>query len=156
MLILVLLPSTNKCQVPSTALIHQVNSEGYISSYVTQKTGCGDSDNPWLLTADVGQRINITLIDFAAATENGSDEDDSQCNVYATIRDNRGTAVVNTVCGGQKKKLIPVFISTSNSVEIKLVGKSIQQGYNEGQFLLKFTSKLSDFMFSYDLSRNLK
>ena len=142
----VLFPSTNKCQVPSAALIHQVNSEGYISSYVTQKTSCGDSDNPWLLSADVGQRINITLVDFAITTGNSNDKNDFQCDVYAIIRDGSSTAITNTVCGGQKKNIVPVFISTSNSVEIKLVGKSIQQGNNEGQFLLKFTSKLSDLL----------
>ena len=45
-----------------------VGTEGCISSYITQKTGCGDSDNSWLLTANVGQRINITLIDFVSSS----------------------------------------------------------------------------------------
>ena len=121
--------------------VTNVGTEGYIASYVTQKTSCGDTDNPLLLTVDEGQRINITLIDFASSDTNSNEEIDSKCVVYATIRDGMGT-VRNVVCGGGAKKIAPVFMSTSNSIEIQLVGKTIQQQRGERQFLLKYSSKL--------------
>ena len=134
----------NKCQTPMPMSVDEVGTTGYISSFVTQKTSCGDTDNPWLITADVGQRINVTLIDFVStlASDNGSPKENFECDVYATIREENG-AVTNTVCGGQKRKTVPVFLSTSNSVEIKLVGRSIQQGNSEGHFLLQYTSKIT-------------
>jgi len=39
---------------------------GYIASLVTDRTGAGSPGCPWLLRAAPWQRINITLIDFAA------------------------------------------------------------------------------------------
>ena len=118
--------------------ITDVGTEGYIANYVTEKTSCGDADNPLLLTVDEGQRINITLIDFASYDSNGNEEASSECIVYATIRDGNG-AVRNFVCGGGPKQILPVFVSTTNNVEIQLVN---QQKTAERQFLLKYTSRV--------------
>ena len=107
---------------------------------MTEKTGCGDSDNPWLLTVDEGQMINITLIDFANTNKNENDETSNKCIVYAIIRDGKG-AVRNVVCGGGPRKIVPVFMSTSNRVEIQLVNRLNQPNKAEGQFLLKYSSK---------------
>ena len=117
-----------------------IGVEGYISSFVTQQTDCGDSDNPWLLTTDIGQIINITLIDFASPTSGEYEEKGHSCVVYATIREENG-AVTSTVCGGQGRRVSAVFLSASNSVEIRLASKIIQQGSGERHFLLKYTSK---------------
>ena len=38
---------------------------GYLASTVTQTTGCGSVDAPWLIQAAPGQRISISLLDFA-------------------------------------------------------------------------------------------
>ena len=37
----------------------------YIASVLTQETGCGLGSKPWILEAQPGQRINLTLLDFA-------------------------------------------------------------------------------------------
>ena len=108
-----------------------------MSSFVTQQTGCGNADNPWLLRVGHGQRINITLIDFTSANSEYQSENDHLCNVYATIKDGNG-AVAHTVCGGRGKKVTPVFMSVTNNVEIKITSKS-NQAKNDGQFLLKYT-----------------
>ena len=120
--------------------ITNVGTEGYIANYVTEKTSCGDADNPWLLTVDEGQRINITLIDFASYDTSENEEISNKCVVYATIRDGNG-AVRNVVCGGGLKHIAPVFMSSSNSVEIQLVNKVNVQQKTERQFLLKYSSK---------------
>ncbi len=39
-------------------------SVGYLSSSVTAQTGIGSWDCPWVIKADVGQQINVTLLDF--------------------------------------------------------------------------------------------
>ena len=47
-----------------------------LSSQVTELTGCGTADWPWLIDAGEGQRVNITLHDFSrealAATHAGN------------------------------------------------------------------------------------
>ena len=41
------------------------SSVGHIASLATQETGwCGSDSSPWLIEAQPGQRINITLLDF--------------------------------------------------------------------------------------------
>jgi len=36
-----------------------------LSSEMTQLTGCGTADWPWLINAGHGQRLNITMYDFS-------------------------------------------------------------------------------------------
>ncbi len=112
--------------------------EGYVASSVATNTGCGDVSRPWILVAGVGQRINITLIDFANSVSSDKSNEDYECNVYATIKDGDG-GITHTVCGGGHKRISPVFLSSSHIIEIRLVGKSIQQNNNDGQYLLKYT-----------------
>ena len=39
-------------------------SEGYISSLIAKKTGCGSSKAPWKIEVLPGQQINISIISF--------------------------------------------------------------------------------------------
>ena len=112
-------------------------AEGYLSSFITQQTGCGNAENPWLLRVGHGQRINITLIDFTSANSEYQSIYHQLCNIYATIKDGNG-AVTHTVCGGRGRKVTPVFISVTNNVEVKITSKSNQMK-NDGHFLLKYT-----------------
>ena len=41
------------------------SSEGYLSSMVAAQNGYGSVDCPWIITAQEGQRIDITLLDFS-------------------------------------------------------------------------------------------
>ena len=38
---------------------------GYIASTVSDMTGCGLADAPWVIEVRPGQKINITLFDFS-------------------------------------------------------------------------------------------
>jgi hypothetical protein len=40
---------------------------GYLASIVTEETGCGSMDTPWLIKAEPGQTIRIRLLDFGTA-----------------------------------------------------------------------------------------
>ena len=44
-------------------------SEGYLSNAITKASGCGSANAPWVLEAQPGQRINITLFDFAVMSD---------------------------------------------------------------------------------------
>jgi len=98
---------------------------GLLSSQVTELTGCGTADWPWLIKAGNGQRVNITLHDFshdALATRSrgsGAARDARTCKVYATIRDGSGSRST-TICGG-RAPVTHVFLSTTNRVEIRLL-----------------------------------
>ncbi len=43
-----------------------VASAGFLASTVTEATGCGSAETPWLLQVARGQRVNLTLHDFSA------------------------------------------------------------------------------------------
>ena len=98
---------------------------GLLSSQVTELTGCGRADWPWLIEAGDGQRVNITLHDFSyealATREPGSSalKDGRTCKVYATIRDGSGSRST-TICGG-RAPVTHVFLSTTNRVQIRLL-----------------------------------
>ena len=59
-------PSRELCQ--STGFIKLEATSGYLSSLVTEETGCGTASTPWILEALPGQNINLTLLDFTFAT----------------------------------------------------------------------------------------
>ena len=58
----VIVPDVHCCQGRDTVLL--AADRGLISNYMTQLSGCGGVDCPWVLQASPGRRINITLLDF--------------------------------------------------------------------------------------------
>ena len=105
-------------------------TSGLLSSQVTELTGCGTADWPWLIEARDGQRINITLHDFSrealSSGHLGSDawagfakQQSRTCKVYATIRDG-SVGRSTTICGDQAPAT-HVFLSTTSRVEIRLL-----------------------------------
>ena len=61
-------------------------SGGYLASVVTTETGCGGPGCPWLVRVEDGQRVNITLINFARSHHN-DDDDVDQSEVTNDARD---------------------------------------------------------------------
>jgi len=47
-------------------------SRGFLSNLVADETGCGSFDSPWWLAAESGQRLRLTLYDFAAGVQQSS------------------------------------------------------------------------------------
>ena len=47
-------------------------SRGFLSNLVADETGCGSFDSAWWLAADPGQRLRLTLYDFAAGVDTSS------------------------------------------------------------------------------------
>jgi len=57
-------PSGGACRNPAAQTANR--DDGLLSSVVSAKTGCGSPATPWIIDVGPGQRINISLIDFAA------------------------------------------------------------------------------------------
>ena len=47
-------------------------SSGFLASVTTEETGLGSAECPWLISTRPGQRINLTLHNFAAVTPSSS------------------------------------------------------------------------------------
>ena len=134
------------CESLSSVIVPKVGSEGYISSYVSQQTGCGSKDIPWILKVGAGQRLNITLIDFTGNQLTKQPMPlEHTCIIYASIRDGSGPAKL-PVCGGTGRKMTPVFESRSNSVEIGINAVKQQNVKNYGQFLLKYVGEYLQYV----------
>jgi len=58
-----------------------------LASVVTMETGCGGPDCPWLVTVEDGQRVNITLVNFARSYHHDDDDDDEELDTANDARD---------------------------------------------------------------------
>jgi len=112
-----------------------------MASIVAMETGIGAADCPWIIRAEPFQRINVTLFDFAAPpSEAGDSKHDlaraassGECVEYAVITEGNGPQLFNTsVCGGRRRQGV-VFVSSSHTVEIRIVVSS-----KTPPFLLKY------------------
>ena len=50
----------------SSKFVKVTSPHGYLSSTVTTQTTCGSATTPWVVEAEPGQRVNLTLLDFGA------------------------------------------------------------------------------------------
>ncbi len=115
---------------------------GFLASVVTDDSGCGGTQSPWILNAQPGQRINLTLIDFSTLSPgNGSVspryKDNQFCRVLFTVKDEATSRSVN-VCGGDSRKKHG-HLSLGHQVEIRILGGQNQE--NQVYFLIQFDGK---------------
>ena len=75
----------NECQGPGPLEVEAVSSGGYLASVVTEETGCGAPESPWLLRAPAGQRIQLRLLDFNATTRGSRIQDDPQQKLICQV-----------------------------------------------------------------------
>ena len=114
------------------------SSAAYLSSRITQETGCGTTLCPWVIEVLPGQRVNITLLDFGWQSRSGTESsmDTLQvCQKYAVIREMSQTKS-HTVCGSPRRES-HVLTSTTNELEIYLTPKASPDGHTN-HFLLKY------------------
>lgn len=114
------------------------DTEGYISSIATEETGCG-LQNPWIITALPGQRINLTLYDFAMATQNESATPRRisypvYCQQYARVEET-DAARATLVCGGEGR-VRNVYLSVTNRVEVHVMNRRVHG--KPQYFLIKY------------------
>ncbi|ELU10132.1 hypothetical protein CAPTEDRAFT_219487 [Capitella teleta] len=124
--------SPTKC----VSLPLQVSSpSGFISNYIASDSGCGDIDSPWRVVVKPGQTVNITLYDFSTTMGGDSRDVAKTCQVFAVIKDSRGS---KTICGRTGPRVGNVYKSFSNEVEIRLVARWKEE--NPAVFLLHYSA----------------
>jgi len=116
------------CQSEGTVTIAD-QSAGVIAS---SEAIVGPSGVPlcdWIIQAEAGQRINITLLDFTREHKHG------HCDTYVIISDS-DTGDVATICGG-KQRHRHVYTSKSNIIHIQFT--DLRQSSFQANFLLRYT-----------------
>nr|UCK81584.1 Gal-binding and CUB domains containing receptor 16 [Arenicola marina] len=128
----------------SCDFVRLAGHSGYLSSWVTEQTGCGSTDCPWMVTADGGQTVRLSLVDFGKYTAE-ADRDTGTCKVYVVIRDTGSPKETTTMCGGRRGHLADSqdsFVSKGNEVEIRIMGNArmkdgaASDGGNLGNYFL--------------------
>ena len=152
----------------STNLVKVLPSSGFLSNLVPgsrvghSSSDCsGESSPHWLIEAQPGQRINITLWDFSRrlSAASGLDKPMSHhssslpgCIKYATITEvgpevsSNGPARVKSLCGNsgfETARARQVFISVSSAIQVQMNVLSPNDGVNSEtqHFLLEYHSK---------------
>lgn len=143
--LLVYLEATHTCVKVAQASVFQacrgsnqlsIKSTGFLSSMVTSETGQGSVTCPWLLTVSPGQRINVTLLDFAV--DGMRDQTPNNvCVMYGILRElTLGSSPSEvTICGGERREK-RVYLSERNRLVVEIM-QSITQ-LDKPYFLLKY------------------
>ena len=106
----------------------------YLASNITYKR-CGSSSCPWRIELQPGQRVNITLFDFARKRS-----ETTKCDFrYAVIKENgKGDT---PVCAASARET-HVYTSVGHLVEIHMVSPEVIR--NNGQFILYYQGERLD------------
>nr|UCK81579.1 Gal-binding and CUB domains containing receptor 12 [Arenicola marina] len=92
-------------------------NEGTLASLTVDQTGCGSNSSPWTIEGAPGQRVNISMLDFAyTPTSSGAKASTMTCEPYGYIVE-RKLGINRTVCGGVARRS-HVYMSASSAVEI--------------------------------------
>ena len=112
-------------------------TSGFLSSLVTELTGCGSVLTPWSVVVRPGQTIRLTLYDFAVARQRRTASAGStsvrgdgtssthSCPAYAVLHEHNSVTKSTragrnvTVCGGVARRSV-VYVSVGNKVDIGL------------------------------------
>lgn len=99
---------------------------GYLASSVTNSTGCGGPHHPWRVQARPGQRINLTLLNFAWAEHARGAGDSLACDSIGHVSDQTLPASQTVVCAGSQRRR-HLLTTVSNSVNISLLPSNQRQ-----------------------------
>jgi len=118
--------ASRRCMMSVTIEAQFISS----SSDVNSVSSCGSKSHPWRLEAAVGQRINISLLDFTASVSMSRDR--VTCRQYGYVLEKLNRRNVS-VCagGGAQLRQTHVLLSQSNNLHIVLIPSS------EQSFLIK-------------------
>lgn len=112
---------------------------GYLTSHVTEATGCGTSLTPWVIEMESGQTVRVELFDFNVLDLSRQLSVDHQCPVYAVLREVLATGVRNlTVCGGMSRER-HVYTSVTNRLEIAF---TVSADKSSSSFMLRYEGNL--------------
>lgn len=115
---------------------------GFLASRMAEIYSYGTSACPWVISVPPGQRLNLTLYNFARFTRPDMatgimSPDPSVCYEIANIMD--GPTRKNILTCGTDGRIKQVFISRTSSLEIRFVDRTVLRSL--GQFLLHYKRK---------------
>ena len=121
---------------------------GVIASSLSEGTDYGSDLCPWSVRAQPGQRINITLVNFARAPNPmGEDVDDADaflpgpriCYQFAVIKERDARRSVTECEGGPRE--VKAYMSSSHQVDITVLSRKSSDTF----FLLKYEGRYREF-----------
>lgn len=121
-------------------------SVGYIASLDTVENNYGSADCPWRIEVSKGQRVNLTLYNFARGRHADVSEADGTpprtdvCYELAEIRED-GSKRRMTLCDGLERHT-PVYVSRGNVIDVQLVSGGTLETL--GYFLIKYQGRSQD------------
>ena len=124
------------------------SSSGFLANVITETTQIGSEACPWMLSAQPGQRFNLTVVNFARAPNMGTEDEeeiDSRgapriCYQLAVILEN-GMRRTVTECEGGPRVGRP-FLSSSHQLQISMINRKSHDVY----FLMKFQGQYSSLL----------
>ena len=137
----------------TSGLRQHIRSSSENSDSDRQRVRCGSRSHPWLLEAQTGQQVNISLLDFSGQTQldtRGLVSDDcSPARVqYGYIVDKTNKNNVSICSTNDQQRHKHIYQSAGNLVEIFITGHRQDDAHNEHKnFLLAFQG--SDQVCSY-------
>ncbi len=111
---------------------------GFIATVETEEHDYGSINCPWKIDVSTGQRINITLYNFARYSDPEGSTRPDVCYEIAEIRENSERKRV-TLCDTVGRET-SVYISKSSSLMIQFVSGPTLRSL--GAFLVKYQGKL--------------
>ena len=124
------------CSVSVTSSPLHISSSSSSSQLV-----CGTKAQPWILEAPVGQRINVSLLDFTAAILSERSRDERResagdvCLQYGFIVDKSARKNIS-ICGRTPQREQVLYLSKTNTLKIVLA--SSDETGNKLNVLLRF------------------
>ncbi len=122
---------------------------GYLSSYISDETGCGSKETPYRIKLMQGQRVNITLMDFSLANRQNNHNSGIQgssplkCESYGSVSEPHSGRIID-ICGGHRREET-IFLSDGNFVEIYFKRRSNSDG---GHFVLRYDGKIISVLYN--------
>lgn len=122
------------------------SGSGYIASTVTKLLGgLGSVNCPWVVRAQPGQRISLSLLNLFRSEDSfnllpGFEDSLGRpdvCYEFASLRDG-GQVKSLTSCGGEDR-VSNVYLSRSNEIKIQFVNPNVLETL--GTYLLKYEGK---------------
>lgn len=97
------------------------DSVQYLASIVTQQTECGFAAKPWVISAQHGQRMKLSLLDFSTNVDQNPPGNYICIILYGFMFDMHTDDVVN-ICGGVTAGVreVVLYETAGNVVQILL------------------------------------
>ncbi len=127
---------TGSSELPLTCTTNNVlkidASSGTLLSSDVDRTGCGSIAKPWTLQGSQGQRIRISMTDFAWGSNSAG-----QCTVYGYVSE-ADTGMNHTICGGLARER-EIYTSNSNTVQLQI--GPMGAGEDNAHFMILYQGK---------------